>query len=419
MRNRQSLLTSALLSAAVSLFSTFLPIIIAEANAAEYRIEPSITLNEEYNDNVFLTPLDRKYDYITRVRPAAHFSYKASLWDWDVAYAYDYRYFTRIRPNHDDTHTVGLTNLTRIVEGFFFLALRDEYKRVSLDVTRNYAAQSLFVNQTDQNIGSVNPYFVLHPGARTTANVGYIYQNIWYKDPAAIKKIDHIGYAEMVHELTSKLSTTIGFRYTQDRNVIQDYRRSDAYAGMNYEYIEGFSLYGTIGNMWLDFENAGRETQLFWAAGFNRKFPKFSFSFETGLSYIEDPQRILRREDRYIATIKREIERTAYSVSAGLRFYSNAQTKHLEDTSYSVGGNITHKISTTSKVSLDMTYQRLEDNVNKTYTELYLSGGRYEYLLLENLTLALEYRYTNSYSPDLFNNDYDNNRIIAEVKYVF
>jgi hypothetical protein len=418
-RNKRRLLTIVFLSSAVSFFSIFLPIIVSEADAAEYRIEPSITVSEEYNDNIFLTQLNREYDYLTRVRPALHFSSKAPLWDWDVAYAYDYQYFARTYLSYNDAHTVGLTNLTRIVKDFFFLALRDDYARVSLDVTRDFAAQSLFVNQTDQNIGSVNPYFVLHPGARTTANVGYIYQNIWYKDPIAIDKADQIGYAEMVHEVTSKLSTTIGFRYTQDTNMIQDYKKSDAYAGMNYEYIEGSSLYGTIGNSWMDFENAGHETQPFWAAGFNHKFPKFSFSFETGLMYIEDPQRLLRREDRYVATIKREIERTAYSVSASLREYRNAHTKHLEDTSYSVGGTITHKITTNSKVSLDLTYQQVVDNVNNTYTESYLSGGRYEHLLLENLTLALEYRYTNSYSPVIFNNDYYNNRIIVEVKKVF
>ncbi len=376
-------------------------------------------VSEEYNDNVFLTPLDRVFDYITRVSPAAHFYSKAPLWDWDVAYTYDYRYFARTYPIHNDTHTVGLTNLTRIVKDFFFLALRDDYTRVSLDATRDFAAQSSFVNQTDRNIGSVNPYFVLHPGARTTVNVGYLYQNVWYKDPTAIDKADQIGYAEMVHEITSKLSTTIGFRYTQDKNAVQNYRKSDASAGMNYEYIEGSSLYGTIGNSWMEFENAGRETQPFWDVGFNHKLPKFSFSFEAGLRYVEDPQRTLRRQDQYTATIKREIERTAYSVSASLLEYRNAQTKHLEDTSYSVGGNITHKITTKSKVSLDLTYQQLVDNVNKMYTESYLWGGRYEYLLLENLTLALEYRYTNSYSPYFFNNDYDNNRIIVEVKKVF
>jgi hypothetical protein len=250
-------------------------------------------------------------------------------------------------------------------------------------------------------------------------NVGYIYRNVWYKDPNAIDKVDNAGYAEMAHELTSRLSTTIGFRYTQSRNDVQDYRRSDAYAGMNYEYIEGSRLYGTIGNIWFNTENGSKITQLFWDAGFNHQFPKFSFSFETGLQYIEDPQRVLRREDRYIATIRREIERTVYSVAGGFVEYRNAYSNHLEETSYTVGGNIAHKISTNSKISLDLSYQRLEDNVNKTYTELYLSGGRYEYLLLEDLTLALEYRYTNSFSPDIFANDYYNNRYIVEVKKVF
>ena len=275
--NKRRLLTSAFLSSAVSLFSIFFTIIVPEADAAEYRIEPSITVSEEYNDNVFLTTQNRESDYITRVHPAVHFSSKAPLWDWDVAYAYDYWYLARTSPHHNDTHTVGLTSLTRIVNDFFFLALRDDYSRVSLDVTRNFAAQSFFVNQTDQNIGSVNPYFVLQPGARTSVKLGYIYQNIWYKDPNAIEKADHIGYAEMVHEITSRLSTTVGFRYIQDKNAIQNYRKSDASAGMTYEYIEGSSLYGTIGNSWMDFENAGQETQPFWDAGFNHKFPEILF----------------------------------------------------------------------------------------------------------------------------------------------
>ncbi len=418
MRITRRPLSDALFPAVVCLFGIVFLVSIQEA-AAGYRFEPSITVSEEYNDNVFLTPGNRESDYITRAMPAVHLMYNTAFWDWDVSYAYDYRYFSRIRPDHQETHIASLSNLTRIVEDFFFLALRDDYTRVSLDVTRNFVAQSLFVNQTDQNIATVNPYFVAHAGARTTFILGYLYQNIWYKDPSAIKKVDHIGYADMAHEITSKLSTTIGFRYTQDTNVIQNYKRNDAYAGMNYQYSEDSSFYGTIGNSWVEFENEGQETQVFWTAGFNHKFPKYSFSFETGLRYIEDPQRVLRREDRYIATIKREIERTTYSVTGGFVEYRNAQTKHLEDTSYSATGTVTHKMTENAKISLDLTYQRLEDNVNNTYTESYLSGGRYEYRLRENLTLALEYRYTNSYSPDIYLNDYYNNRVIAEVKKVF
>jgi hypothetical protein len=419
-RIKRSILSGALFPAVISLFGIVLLVTVRGADAVEYRIEPSITLSEEYNDNVYLTPQNRVTDYIARALPGVHVKYNTALWDWDVAYAYDFRYFSRISPHHQETNQASLNNLTRIVEDFFFLALRDDYAQVSLDVTRNFAAQSLFVNQTDQNIGTVNPYFVIHSSARTMFTIGYEYQNIWYRDPSGVDKVDHVGYAELMHEITSKLSTTIGIKYSDDTNKVQSYKRTDLYAGMNYQYDEeGSILYGAVGNIWLDAETAGKQTQPFWAAGFNHTFPKFSFSFETGLRYIEDPQRVLRREDRYVATIKRKVERTMYSVAGGFVEYRDAQSKHLEQTSYDIAGAITYNISTNSKISLDLSYQRLEDNVNKTYTELYLSGGKYEYLLLESLTLALEYRYTNSFSPDIFENDYYNNRFTVEIKKVF
>ncbi len=419
MRTKRRLLLGTLLSAVASLFSIFCLTPVQEAVAAESRIEPSIVVSEEYNDNVFLTPQNREYDYITSIIPGVHFSYKAAFWDWDVSYSYNYRYFALTSPHDRDSHYASVTNLTRIIEDFLFLKLSDTYQNVSLDVTKDYTKQSYFVNQTEQNFGSVNPYIVLHLGARTSASVGYLYENIWYRDPNAINKVNNIGYGEVAHDLTSKLSTTIGLRYTEDRNKVQNFNSTRAYMGMSYQYIERSYLYGTIGYISADLENEGRINQPTWDAGLNHKFPKFSFSFETGLNYIEDPTRILRRQDRYIATISREVERTAYSVSAGFYEYRNAVTKHLEDSSYNVGGTITHKISTNSKISLSLSYQRLEDNVNDTYTEIFLNSASYEYLLHENLTLALGYTYTDSYSPDIYANDYYNNRFNVEVKWVF
>ncbi len=418
-RNKRRLLSGTLLSAVAGLFSIFFLALAQEAVAAENRFEPSISVIEEYNDNVFLAPQNREYSYITSIIPGLHFSYKTAFWDWDVSYLYNYRYFSSTIPHHLDSNWASLTNQTRIIEDFFFLELRDSYQNVSLDVTKDYTAQSYFVNQTEQNIGIVNPYIVLHPSTRTTVNIGYIYENIWYRDPTAIKKVNNIGYGEVAHDLTSRLSTTIGLRYTDDKNKVQNFNSTKAYITMNYQYIEGSRLYGTIGYYMANLENEGKVNQPAWDAGFYHKFPKFSFSFETGLNYVEDPTRILRRQDRYIATISREVERTAYSVYAGFYEYRNAVTKHLEDSSYNVGGTLTHKITTNSRILLDLSYQRVEDNINDTYTEIYLDSGRYEYFLRENLSLALEYRYTNSYSPDIYINDYYNNRFMVEVKWAF
>jgi hypothetical protein len=420
--NVLSLLSRALAIAAIVMITLLLPVGPA---SAEYRILTGLSVSEEYNDNIFLSPRDREFDYITRVVPSLGITYKAPLWDWDASYAYDYRYYGRAAFRQDETHRASLTNFTRIGQDLLFLAVRDTYSRVSLDITRDFTKQSLFVNQSDQNFLSANPYVTLHSGDRTYLNVGYVYQNIWYKDPKGIDKVDHITYAEMVHALSSQLTMTITARYTQDTNRIQDYNKSDLTAGMRYEYLDGSILFGSIGNIWLRTAKGESETQLFWDAGFMHQFPKFKFNFDTSLSYAEDPTRPQRRKDRYAASIMREVERTSLGITGSLEEYRNALTKHLEATSYTVSGSISHSISAQSKVFAELTIQRLENNVLDIYTDLYLSGVRYEYLAGENLTLALEYRYTNSYSPDIFTvqdyyaKDYYNNRFLVEVKKAF
>jgi hypothetical protein len=423
-----SILSRSLAIAAVVLATLLLP---GRPAHAEYRFLTALSVSEEYNDNIYLQPINRQFDYITAVVPSLGITYKAPLWDWDASFAYYYRYYERA-DFKDRTYAASLTNLTRIVPDLFFLSLNDTYNRVSLDVTRDFTQQSSFVNQTDQNTALANAYFTIHPGQRTSLNAGYSYQDIWYKDPSAIGQKQQTAYAEMYHSLSSQLTMTIGARFMNSHALISQptptiasrYTESDLYAGLRYEYLDGSILFGSIGNIWLRTDTGVSQTQLSWAAGFRHQFPKFQFSFDTALIYPNDPQSVVRREDDFSATIRRDVERTSLSITALLQEFRNALTKHLQATSYTVSGKISYLINEQSKVFADLSIQRLEDNVFDTYTDLYISGVRYEYLARENLTLALEYRYTNSYNPyatesNYYSTDYYNNRLIVEVKKSF
>jgi hypothetical protein len=392
---------------------------------AAYRLHTEITAGEEYNDNIYLTRRDREFDYITRVVPSLGVTYKAPLWDWDASFAYDYSYYALAAFQKDKTYAARLNNNTRLVRDVLFLAVNDTYNRVSLDLARDFTQQSSFVNQTDQNILSANPYITLHPDTRTNVSVGYIYQNIWYKDPNAIDTVDHITYAEMGHELSSQMTMTVAARYIQDTNRLQDYNESHLSGGVGYEYLDGSILFGAIGNIWLRGESGPTSTQPYWNAGFTHKFPKFLFNFVTALSYLQDPLKVLKREDRYTATITREVERTKLGITGSIVEYRNARSKHLETTTYSVTGSVSHAITTKSTIKAELTIERLEDNVYDTFSDLYLSGVRYEYKGWENGILTLAYRYTNSYSPDVYDPalyntaNYQNNRLMIEFKREF
>lgn len=223
----------------------------------------------------------------------------------------------------------------------------------------------------------------------------------------------------MGRELSSQMTMTVAARYTQDTNRVQDYKQDELSAGMRYEYLDGSILFGSIGNIWLRVPGK-TATQISWNAGFTHQFPKFKFHFETTSSNAVDPTHTLTREDLYMASITRKVERTSLGITGSLNEYRNFLTKHLESSTYSLSGTVSHSITEQSNILADLTIQRLEDNVYDTHSDLYLSGVRYEYHGWENGTLAFTYRYTNSYSPDvrdpaLYNtSNYQNNRIMIE-----
>ena len=56
-----------------------------------------------------------------------------------------------------------------MIKNFFFVDLLDTYDRVSLTTVTNYTQQSTFVNQTDQNIFTANPYMAMRSESRFTS----------------------------------------------------------------------------------------------------------------------------------------------------------------------------------------------------------------------------------------------------------
>ena len=387
--------------------------------ASEFRIQPGISLGEEYNDNIFLVPENRSYDYISRIAPSITFMYKAPLWDWDVNYLYDYRYFARYYLREDKTHSLNLANHTRIKDEYIYLDVSDNYARVSIDPTRDYTQESTFVNQTDRNTLTVNPYFITRPTSQMTVTTGYGYSNTWYKDPTAIDETAHVVYTGLQQELSQRSNMIAGIRHAQNKNRLQEYSQDDVFLGQKYEYVANSILSVTVGNSWFDNKGAEKTSQVYWDASLMHRYSTMTVTYETGLRFIPDPILILRREDRYLATISKAVERTSLGISGGLIEYRNVINKHLETSSYQVTGTLSHAITTRSKIILDLGAYRLKDYLVHAKTDRYLTGARFEHLFTENLTLALDYRYTNVYSPDVYLYNYFNNRFSVELRKVF
>jgi hypothetical protein len=391
-----------------------------KAEAQVFRVEPTILVSEEYNDNVFLQQNDKKATFITRVSPAIHLVYGTSFWDWDVAYTYDYYYFARRDLPDDYTHTLHLRNLDRIIDNFFYIEVRDDYSRVSSNRVIDFTQQSPLANQVDQNVFTFNPYVTLRPATNTVLALGYKFVDTHYKDGGGINSIDNIEYAETTTNLSSRLTVTTGVKYTKDKNTVNNYNELDVYAGPQYAYAEHGYIFLKGGKSWVDFATGDRAAEWVWDAGINHRFATVTGTLGANRSLIQsvaDTAHLLTREDSYTASIIKNFERSVMTINSAYREYRDLKNEQMLTTSKELNGVFLHRLTPTTNGILGAGVQKVKDKVANTDTDIYLSSLRIDHQLSPRSFLAFEYRFLYNYTDSRDN--YINNRYIVEFRHAF
>lgn len=391
-----------------------------KSQAADFSIKPSLAVSEEYTDNVFENNLNKRSDYITRVQPGLSFKYNAPLWDWDLGYAFDYRYYARGSRKDDTTHNINGTGLVKIIDEKLFLALGDTYKRVSLDVTRDTTSESLYSNQSDQNIGFVSPYLVLHPTARLTMKTGYRYINTWYKSSTAISKQDHIGFINSAYEVTPKLFLTGDYTFTREipENNLSFYRH-EAYIGPRYEYAERSFIYGQGGLIVSDYDNGKHYLNPSWNAGITHSFDTMTLNLSTGMKYSDDPLGTTTLETSYAASLAKSFERGTVTLQGSYTEFSDGNSGQLKNKRYSGGFGSSYELVQDLRGSLGFTYENYRNILVGGTTDKYYLDCGLNYSFGKDLTAGLTYKYINYSSAEIVTDNYRVNRVILEVKKVF
>jgi len=397
----------------------------AVSRASDVTIEPALTVSEEYNDNVYLVPdydPDIITDYITRIIPSVHAVYFAPLWDWDVAYAYEYRYYARHKIREDAQQRLSLLSRTRIIKDFFFLDIKDEYSTVSLFATKDFYKVSSTATPylTQQNIFTVNPYLVFRPTQRTDLTTGLEYRKVWYEDPVAVDKSVNALYGDLNNHRTERLTWTASARYEKTDTQVLDFTHSTFLVGPRLEYKDRSLFWCRLGASRFGGYPDDRNTRPMWDVGILHSGPTASIRYETARTWIDDAVRILRREDRYILSASKDVERTSLGASIAYREYGSGgfSDERRYSSAVSFSHYLTERLQGLYSVTVDR-YERFPVRSTDTTSIGYLTDVRINYRANETLTYSFQYRYADSYSHDVPIDNYENNRIIAEVKKIF
>jgi len=384
--------------------------------AGEFSFHPSLAVREEYTDNVFEQRDPRRSDYITRLLPGLALKYNAPLWDWDLAYTFDYRIYARNSRDDESTHDLAAKGQIRIVDEFFFLDLSDSYKRVSLDVSRDFTQEGLFANQSDSNIASASPYLVFHPGNRTTLKTGYRYTNVWYRNPTAIDKREHSGFLNASYEYSSKVSFNADYTFVH-QNSVTPYNRHSPSAGARYEYADKCFLFAQGGYTWVDYRDAPDFNKPFWNAGITHTLNTLAVTFTTGVQYPEDPLSGFTRQTEYNLALNKTYERGTAGLSVYYAKYDGETVARTKK--YGVGLTGRYDVTERLSGSLAANLERYDFRDPSGHTRrIYVAPGL-SYALPWETTLSLFYTFVDYDSAARVEDNYSVNRVALEVRKVF
>ncbi|WP_298435915.1 TIGR03016 family PEP-CTERM system-associated outer membrane protein [Geobacter sp.] len=400
-------------------FAAYLLFLSAETMAADFSYHPSLAVSEEYTDNVFESQDNKRADYITRAVPGLALQYKSALWEWDGSYAFDYRYYARRSRNDDTTHNLAVKGLIKVIDEFFLLNLNESYKRVSLDITQDYTKDSLFFNQSDQNIFIASPYFVWRIDPKLSLKTGYRFANTWYREPVAENRTDNGAFAEATYELSRNASLNMGYTFIRQNAETFDYDKHDVYGGGRYEFGKHSFIFGQVGNTWIRYSLGNRVENLFWNAGITKEFETGTATVVTGVKYSEDPLRNITRERFYSASFDYPFDRGHVVFSANYSEFDGTDGAFLDTTKYTVGITGRYELLTDFTGTLAFT----ADNFVRSYMsnsprKFYVNAGL-SYLIAPDLTGGLNYVFVDYYSPTVITDNRQVNRVILDFRKTF
>lgn len=390
------------------------------ARAADFRLTPAVAVSGEYNDNIDEVAQNRRRAFITRVQPGAALHYLGNRASAEAAYGLEYRHYALTDKDDSLDHNLALKGSVALVENFLFLEASDSFSRVSLDLARDTRAESVFVNQTDQNVATVSPYLIWRLKEKGALRTGYRYIDTRYWSPTAVDKKEHVGFAELGYEFMPRLNFTASYLFSDVISEPRGYRKSDLLGGLRYEYADGCFLYGTVGNSWQQFDLGPSVSDPIWSVGLSHDFGPLVAALETRVQYAEDPLTLSTRQTSYSATLTRTRPEGTFGVAAAYTEFVLTETGALDRRQLLLSATLKRELTSRLTLDLGVSGDRSSPRTDADYPYHLIASAGVGYGFNYDTRLALNYSFV-TYRRAYYSGfeAKNTNRIVAELRKSF
>jgi hypothetical protein len=390
---------------------------LSESEGAEFSLNPSIVVREEYDDNIYFRKDNRVDDYITRVMPSVSLYYRTPILDFNSDYTLNWWYYSK-RGESDTSHSLTLISKINMIKNFLYLDISDTYTSVVLEPREPSTESNLERNRTDSNTLNISPYMRYAISASNTFSAGYRYTNIWYERDGTDRQM-HTGFANIRHVFSSMLNASLGGEYTADRPYTehkndQNNDQTALFFGVSYNTSPKIVLDGTVGYRWINYFHGRDEDSIFYKTGLSYRFSeagqieaRFSSSFTNSPLY---------------GLIKSQTENLSVKYGRvlsvnGNMFHRKEKYSEVERKDDAIGGSIGFEYKPTFRLTLSISGRHEQDKFlpEGERKKLYGASGGINYRLTDKTAVSTSYTYTKEdYKKNM--SDYTDNFVMAQIR---
>ena len=150
------------------------------ANAATWRLEPSINITETYTDNVFLDSNNEREDFITEITPGIHITADGRFLKMDFDYQYQNLIYADDSSLNDEYHQLRGTLESELIENHFYIEADANYGQSNVtnqgrttDNNRNITG-----NRSNVSLFRITPIFKHSFAGLLDAELKYTYSSV-------------------------------------------------------------------------------------------------------------------------------------------------------------------------------------------------------------------------------------------------
>jgi hypothetical protein len=358
----------------VALFFVFLFFSAKMVLAYEYTPELSLSLSEEYNDNIFLVHTDRVDDFITYITPGIGLSIRSVNSELRLAYSPTFSYYKSNGDLNETAHSF-MANGNFSLSNKLSLTLMDNFVKSSeisdiraiSNVGPITARRELTYNTVSGNIS-----YKLRENLTYRLGASYFFAN--FKEPGVTEVKAYSGNMGLDYRSSERTTLSANAIYTKyDFRPDSDATEQDYLLGITYRLTQTFTIGVDGGVVVTKIEDTGEsDTGFIGGVNLTKKFEKGEAALSYRQSVIAGAQTGVPTRDQTVSLslTKTLTNKWTGSLSASYSNYKSIETNDVDtdETLFTAGltYNFTPLANLRPKLTLSYSYADSDDKITNT-----------------------------------------------------